>query len=175
MGAWGEVMLRLGQDIRLHHVHNHTNIHMYTEGWVCFNQVECLAHICPGRRWDRDAMRTEGLKILVTHWPLGDVGIILNVQSRNTRHRLSSWAIPVKLLSGECHRTAWMTSEHWLVLSVRLTGSTKPLPERMLPNIYVTRWHHCVTMHSLSKHSNRSHFPWNPLPIMPNQFATRKL
>ena len=38
--------------IRLHHVHNHTNIHMYTEGWVCFNQVECLAHICPGRRWD---------------------------------------------------------------------------------------------------------------------------
>ena len=51
-------------------------------------------------------MRTEGLKILLTHWPLGDVGIILNVQSRNTGHKLSSWVIPVKLLSGECHRTA---------------------------------------------------------------------
>ena len=52
--------------------------------------------------------------LIWTVWSLGDVIVILKVQSPNTCYRLSSWALPVKLLSDENHRTPLMLiSHHW--------------------------------------------------------------
>ena len=49
-----------------------------------------------------------------THWPLGDVKVILKVKSPNTYYRLHSWALFVKLLSDVCHRTPLLMGQHWL-------------------------------------------------------------
>ena len=59
----------------------------------------------------------------LTQW---DAAIILKVLSQNTWYRLSSWALLVKLLSGECHRTPLRkTSDvlHVNKISVRLNDS----------------------------------------------------
>ena len=47
---------------------------------------------------------------ILTHWLLGNVEIIFKVLFSNY---FFCWAIPMKLPSGVCQRTPWMTSQHW--------------------------------------------------------------
>ena len=45
--------------------------------------------------------------------PLEDVAVILNYKFWNSYHQvLVSWAFPVKLPQGECHKTLLMISQH---------------------------------------------------------------
>ena len=48
---------------------------------------------------------------MLTHWSLGDMVVILKVQSLNTCYGLRSWALILKLFSGECHRTPQMCED----------------------------------------------------------------
>ena len=48
-----------------------------------------------------------------TRWPLGDVAVILKEYFSNSLYRTVAWALAVKLLSDECHRTSLMRSQHW--------------------------------------------------------------
>ena len=48
----------------------------------------------------------------LTHWPVGDVELILI-----SEHWLSPWALLVKWLSGECYRTPMMINQHWFVIA----------------------------------------------------------
>ena len=50
---------------------------------------------------------------LLTPGPLRDVIMILKVQFSNICYTESSQTLIVKLLSGECHRTHLMISQHW--------------------------------------------------------------
>ena len=45
----------------------------------------------------------------LTHWFLA---LILEVKYSNSLYRLVAWAVTVKLLSGECHRTLHATEHH---------------------------------------------------------------
>ena len=51
---------------------------------------------------------------ILTHWPLGDVAIILKLYPSNSCHGLNSCAISVKLLSGACQRTLLIISQNWV-------------------------------------------------------------
>ena len=62
---------------------------------------ECISNLI-------DVIILMGLEL--THWSLGDVVVILKVQSRNTCYGLSLWASLVRLLWSECHRTRLMRS-----------------------------------------------------------------
>ena len=44
---------------------------------------------------------------------LGDVAIILKVSFLKSLHRIVAWALALKLLSCECHRSPLMRSQHW--------------------------------------------------------------
>ena len=46
----------------------------------------------------------------LTHCIHGDGGVISKVQFSNSFYKLTKWALPVKLLSGECHKTPLMIS-----------------------------------------------------------------
>ena len=50
---------------------------------------------------------------MLTHWPLGDVAVILNVYFRNPFYRIVAQTLSVKLLI--C-RTSLMISQHWFRL-----------------------------------------------------------
>ena len=50
---------------------------------------------------------------LLNNWPLGDVAIILNSLVSNSFYKLISRAFPVKLPSGEYHRTSLLISQQW--------------------------------------------------------------
>ena len=49
----------------------------------------------------------------LTHWPLRDGGVILEVYFWNPCYEFISWATPMKFLLDECHRTILMTCQHW--------------------------------------------------------------
>ena len=62
-----------------------------------------------------------GLNVL-THWSLGDVAVDLKVEFLYSLYRRVAWALSVKLLSGECHRTSLLRSHHcfrWWLGAVR--------------------------------------------------------
>ena len=79
--------------------------------------------------------------IRLTHWPQGEVVVILKI-------RIAVWAIPVKLISVECHRIylmrnnvdkLWSNNTIWWEICVNtgwgkdlLPDGTKPLPEPKL-------------------------------------------
>ena len=44
---------------------------------------------------------------LLTHWPLGDLTIILHIWFSHSFYWLTPWLVHVKLLSVECHRPHW--------------------------------------------------------------------
>ena len=50
---------------------------------------------------------------LLTHCPLGDMAMILKMQSLNTFYGLSAWACRMKLLSAECHTKPLTKSQRW--------------------------------------------------------------
>ena len=50
----------------------------------------------------------------LTHWPLGDMRVILQVYFWNSFYEMISWALPVKIVSGGCHRTPLMISGNGL-------------------------------------------------------------
>ena len=51
------------------------------------------------------------------------------------------WTIPVKLPSGECHNASLMISHHFGSGNGLVPSGTKPMPEPMLTQIFVTIWH----------------------------------
>ena len=83
--------------------------------------------------------------VYLTHWPLADVAIILKAQSQspNTCYRLSYWALLVKLLSGECHWTPLMISQHYFSLwlyAVRQRAITRANVDPVLCCHMVSKW-----------------------------------
>ena len=77
-------------------------------------------------------MASLGLNEL-SHWPMGDVEVILTVEFLKSLYRIVTWAIQwalaVKLLSGACHKTTLMRSQHWLF---------RWLSNGLLPSHYVS-------------------------------------
>ena len=51
-------------------------------------------------------------KILLTHWPLGDLDVILKMQSSILRYWLVSSNLLMIVSSDECHRTLLIISQH---------------------------------------------------------------
>ena len=49
----------------------------------------------------------------LTHWPLGDVAIILELSFWNSLCRIVDWALTMKLLTSKCYRTLLMKCHHW--------------------------------------------------------------
>ena len=60
---------------------------------------------------------------ILTLVPLGDVAVILKVQSSNLLCRIVAWTLAVKLLTIECQRTSLMRSKYWLEFSIRIPWS----------------------------------------------------
>ena len=58
-------------------------------------------------------MKTFWLLPVFTHWFLGDILVILKILFPNSLDRILAWALIVKLLSGECHRTSLMRCQYW--------------------------------------------------------------
>ena len=65
--------------------------------------IMCLTESCHLIRWHATHER-----ITLTHWPLGDVAVVVKVSFSNVLYRLLAWILTVKLLSSKCHRTALM-------------------------------------------------------------------
>ena len=53
---------------------------------------------------------------LLTHWPLGDLNVILKMQSSILLYWLVSSNLLMIMSSDECHRTLLMISQHWFRL-----------------------------------------------------------
>ena len=53
------------------------------------------------------------IQTALTHWPLGDVVVILKISFSNSLCRTVAWTIAVELLSAKCQRTLQMRSQHW--------------------------------------------------------------
>ena len=79
----------------------------------------------------------------LTHWSLGDAAIILNVESLSIYYRLSSWALIVKSLTGECY---WSTELLWWWVIIGSGNGLVPSGNKPLTEIYVATWHHYTTM-----------------------------
>ena len=45
--------------------------------------------------------------------PMGEEAVISKVSFSNSLYRRETWVLAVELLSGECHRTSLMRSQHW--------------------------------------------------------------
>ena len=56
---------------------------------------------------------TMTLTSLGINCPLGDVEVILQMYFSNSFYKFISWALTVKSVLGECHRTPLMISQHW--------------------------------------------------------------
>ena len=50
---------------------------------------------------------------VLTHWPLGDVAVILIEKISNSLYRMVARILAMKLLSGEWHWISVMISQHW--------------------------------------------------------------
>ena len=50
---------------------------------------------------------------LLTHWPLGDLDVILKIRFSILFYWLVSWDLCMIMPSDECHRTLLMISQHW--------------------------------------------------------------
>ena len=74
----------------------------------------------------------------LTHWTLGNVAVISKVWFSNSLYRIADWT-PMKLFSGECHKTSQVTNESTLDF---MPSGNNPWPEPMLTKIYVAIWHH---------------------------------
>ena len=74
--------------------------------WLTRWQASLLMHIC--------ITRPQWVNVL-THWPLREVEVILQVYFSNWFYKLITWVyvLPVKLVSIEYHRTPLMISRHW--------------------------------------------------------------
>ena len=83
------------------------------------------------------------LPLWLTHWTLGYILVIWRVQYPwNPNHMLE--ALIVKLLSGGCHKTNLMVSQHCSGSGLVPSGK-KPWPELMLIQIYVANLPYGVT------------------------------
>ena len=76
------------------YIHVYAYLHSRKWNWIC---------------WLQNVHQFVGL----THWPLGDMAVISNVQFLNSSYRIVAWEFEVKLLSGECHRALLMRRQQW--------------------------------------------------------------
>ena len=67
--------------------------------------------------------------------------VISKVQFRNLSHKIVVWALAVKFISGECHRTSLMRSQHWFMSWLGAIRH-QVIHEPVLTKIYFTIWRH---------------------------------
>ena len=70
-------------------------------------------------------------KIFLTQQLLGDVMVILKIWHLNTCYELNSWALLVKLLSGECHTTPLIVKSILVMVMASCHQARKPIPGQM--------------------------------------------
>ena len=105
--------------------------------------------------------------MLLTHWPLAHAAVTLNLSFSNSHQGQTYWAFPMKMSSGECHKTSLKISRHWFrycVGAVRQQAIT-------WTNVKQVLWHHkaplshnesisfqCCLFNTLRPRQNRRHF-----------------
>ena len=83
-----------------------------------------------------------------------------------------AWVLIIKLLSGKCHKTLLMWSQHWFRLWL---GAIKSLLEPMLTQIYFTLWLHEATMTLRWRHNRRDSVSnHQPQHCLPNRLFRRR-
>ena len=95
--------------------------------------------------------------------------VILEGVFLNTFYGLSSSVLLVNLLSGDCHRTLLMISQHCLYNGLVLSGNTT-LPEPLLTWIYVAIWYDIARPHWVNCNilQNNSHYRYNTRNLLWN-------